>query len=152
MNTLSWMLYLSDIISNISILLVLSGIVFTALSLWFFMCGCYNNHMSHEQKVADYYYRKGEELDEEKKKRAANSELYEQRSKWWWGFVPRLVPWAVVLFILASVIPSKRTIYLIAASEFGETVATSGPATEIMDALKDQILDYLKPAPQEKQP
>lgn len=68
-------------------------------------------------------------------------------------YMSKLVPWTVlplfllieVTFMAASVaLPSKATIYLIAASEAGETVVTSPDAIEMMGDLKAIIKKRLK--------
>ncbi|MGE0290384.1 MAG: hypothetical protein AB7I42_25055 [Bradyrhizobium sp.] len=53
--------------------------------------------------------------------------------------------WAVALAALvATAIPSSRTIYMIAASEAGEQIATSPDAIEMMGDLKAVIKKKLK--------
>lgn len=56
------------------------------------------------------------------------------------------VVWALIAFpsaALAILIPSKDTIYLIAASEAGEVVVKSDEAKEIMSGLRDIIKDQI---------
>jgi hypothetical protein len=49
-----------------------------------------------------------------------------------------------ILAIVAAVMPTTRTIYMIAASEAGETVVTSPDAIEMMGDLKAIIKKRLK--------
>jgi hypothetical protein len=58
--------------------------------------------------------------------------------------------WAVVACALAAtscLMPSTRTVYMIAASEMGEKVVATPQAKEAFDALRDKIKEVLKPAP-----
>lgn len=53
--------------------------------------------------------------------------------------------WIVaVALLVASAIPSKTTIYMIAASEIGETVVTSPDAVEMMNDLRTIVRGKLK--------
>lgn len=55
--------------------------------------------------------------------------------------------WALIAALFAAfyvITPSSRTIYMIAASEFGETVVTSPEAMEMMTDLKTIIKNRLK--------
>jgi hypothetical protein len=50
----------------------------------------------------------------------------------------------IFLFVTAAFMPSSSTIYLIAASEAGETVVTSPDAMEMLNDLKSIIKQKLK--------
>lgn len=59
--------------------------------------------------------------------------------------VPLRYLWVVALAaVVATLIPSKNTIYMIAASEIGETVVTSPDAIEMMNDLKAIIKSKIK--------
>jgi len=59
------------------------------------------------------------------------------------------VPWLIIVGLVFIFTPSSRTLYMIAASEAGEVVATSDEAAEIMDGLraiiKKRIADEVGP-------
>ena len=44
------------------------------------------------------------------------------------------------MMFLSTLVPSERTMYMIAASEIGETIVTSPEAEEVFGELKDTIL------------
>lgn len=50
----------------------------------------------------------------------------------------------LVFFLFSILIPQEKTIYMIAASEMGETVVQSEEAKELYDDLKGIIKGYLK--------
>jgi hypothetical protein len=52
---------------------------------------------------------------------------------------------ALVVFsaLIASLIPSERAIYMIAASEIGDVVAQSAEAQEVLELLKGRIMREL---------
>ena len=55
---------------------------------------------------------------------------------YWW------IVLSVIFFTLASLIPSERTIYMIAASEVGEMVVTSPSSQDMFEDLKKIINNY----------
>lgn len=105
MNSLSWFLYLADVIPNFSILFgLLSGGAAVAAGI---------SLMAWGDKVVQ-------------------------------GKVPVLFIFSSVLAAsIASSIPSKQTIYLIAGSEAGETVVTSQEGQEILNDVKAIIKQQL---------
>lgn len=50
----------------------------------------------------------------------------------------------IPIFLIASLIPSKQTIYMIAASETGETVVNSPETKKMFDLLKSKIEEQLQ--------
>ena len=68
-----------------------------------------------------------------------------ERYEWWNNSSPVFKPWliagALFLLILQSAIPSKETIYLIAASEVGEVAVESDVGKELLQDLSE-ILDH----------
>lgn len=56
----------------------------------------------------------------------------------------RIPTWSIGLLLVCSFIPSKTTMYAIAASQIGETVVTSPEAREMIDDTKTILRDYLK--------
>lgn len=109
MNSLSWFLYLADVIGNVRGVLILFAIIFGAVTLfWLFAKGCV---------AAD---------DDESAKKFAHFMRFAP-----WIFVS-------VTFLVA-IIPSRDTIYLIAGSEAGEAVVTSEAGQEILNDIKEVI-------------
>lgn len=47
--------------------------------------------------------------------------------------------WAVILFLIQAVVPSQKTIYLIAASEMGEEIIMTPEMEKLRDVLNDQL-------------
>lgn len=54
-----------------------------------------------------------------------------------WIFIP--------MIIVTTLIPSKQTIYMIAASEMGETVINSPETKKMFDLLKSKVEEQLAP-------
>ena len=50
------------------------------------------------------------------------------------------VLWAIPFFVLAAIIPGKETMYMIIASEIGQDVVTSQPASELYQKI-DTIIN-----------
>lgn len=109
MNSLSWFLYLADVIGNVKGVLILFAIIFGMGSLgWLVAKACV---------AAD---------DDESAKKFAH----------FMRFVPWIF---VSVTFLTAIIPSRDTIYLIAGSEAGEAVVTSEAGQEILDDIQEVI-------------
>ena len=109
MNSLSWFLYLADVIGNVRGLLILFSTIFGAGTfVWLFAKGCV---------AAD---------DDKSAKKFAHFMRFAP-----WIFVSAT--------FLAAIIPSRDTIYLIAGSEAGEAVVTSEAGQEILNDIKEVI-------------
>ena len=59
-----------------------------------------------------------------------------------WG--KRLIIGGIIAVFVAVLIPSKTTMYAIAASQIGETVVATPEAREMIDDSKQILRDYLK--------
>lgn len=59
------------------------------------------------------------------------------------GFAKPLLWSAVVLAMIAVMLPSQRSLYLIVGSQISETVVTSEDGQRVIDALRKKVLDYL---------
>lgn len=123
MNTLSWFLYVADVINDLSFTFgAIGGLMF--IVGWIFIIPGYMiiwTKMSHHKE---------EDID---KSKAAFAWLS-----------PRMIV-AGFLMIMASVlVPSKQTMYMIAASEMGEVVVKSEEAKEIFGELKTTVIHELK--------
>lgn len=129
MNSLSWLLYLADVIGNVQGLLVtLSLVSGVGLVLWL-VIGQLNIDSDWEFPKAD--------------KQTRSAKHAKKVFKYLW------VP--VIAAFVAAIIPARETIYLIAGSEAGEAVVTSEEGKEILNDIREVIkgqLDALKPQAQ----
>lgn len=116
MNSISWFLYLADVIPSLAKVFGVSGIILSIiLVIAWFIClvslgdsdfdGCRTSVKS--------------------------------LSKW-------LVPVAFTLIIIATIIPSRQTIYLIAGSEVGQVVVETPEAREIFNDIRTIIKQQIK--------
>jgi len=112
MNSLSWLIYAAEVVSNLKGVLVVAAI---GSALVIGICSL----------VA-----------------GLNAEFGGEEGEW-----KKYIryAWIVVAFALsAAVLPSTKTVYLIAASEAGEAVVTNPDAIEMMTDLKAIIKQRLK--------
>ena len=120
MNTLSWLIYAAEVSERASVLCGFLAFVWFLVALVgvgiTFICA-YDNNYGHGPIL----------------------------SKWvpWTAFVSALL-FEMALLFGAVALPSSKTIYMIAASEAGETVVTSPDAIEMMSDLKAIIKKRLK--------
>ena len=109
MNSLSWLLYLADVIGNLSGVFILLAFIFGGCTIfWGFAKAC--AIVDNDEGAGDFA-------------RA-------------FAFTPWLF---VLFLFLSAVTPSKDTIYLIAGSEAGEAVVTSEAGQEILTNIQDVI-------------
>lgn len=115
MNSLSWMIYAAEALGSLQF--IAGGFMIASaigLAVSIALTGLFNTIDGNERTDATV-------------RRLA--------SKWW-------VP--VALGVITILAPSSKTIYLIAASEAGETIVTSPEAKEVFDDLKTIIKSKLK--------
>ncbi|MEN5106670.1 hypothetical protein [Brucella anthropi] len=125
MNTLSWLLYLSEVVGRI-------GNVTAAIAVFGGIAGLFLFVIGRIIPWTDWSWD-----NEETKKNKLDA-----REKA--GNVGRsLIFIAAISLAITAVTPSKQTIYLIAASEAGEVVVKSDEAKEIMSGLRDIIKDQI---------
>jgi hypothetical protein len=116
LNSLSWFLYLADVVSNFSFVFGAGAAALFALSALFIM----------------FYY-----LDDSVGRGYGPNKTG--------FFYPKLFAvMGLVFAIAAAFIPSKSTMYMIAGSQIGETVITSQEGKEILSKMKDRILYELE--------
>lgn len=60
------------------------------------------------------------------------------------SFVAYFAISSAFLFLVATLIPSKQTLYAIAASEIGEEILKSEEGKQVINALKEYTLSFLK--------
>lgn len=132
MNSLSWLIYLAEVIPTITnmMVLVICIITVTYIILWIAR-GVFRSDLQDYEFPCD--------------QRPLGSADYRgwQSLK---NMTGRKLPYAIViiLMIIVALSPSSRTIYMIAASEIGEKVVTSPDAVEMLDDLKVIIKNRLK--------
>ncbi len=118
MNTLSWFLYLIDVIGNLSTLL---GFVLMAGLI----CVIFATIMGSVVSDGEIW----------------TTEEWLPYRKWY----KRLWIVLIVCSIISVLIPERRTFYMIAASEAGEVVVKSPEAQEMMNLIRDRLRDILAP-------
>ncbi|CDO34890.1 hypothetical protein SPHV1_2140002 [Novosphingobium sp. KN65.2] len=126
MNNLSWMLYAADVSQSVSALLGMIAF-FGFLAFVGLMVGWFSTY--DQPRIFSW--------EDQEKKTAAHEKIHNTLG----GFAKVTALVAVVCGITASVIPSRNTIYAIAASELGEDVLksqTAGKALKALDAWLDK--------------
>lgn len=122
MNTLSWLIYLAEVVGNLGknleIVFTVTLVVSVLLAVAALIC------MGASIEVDDDDLRK----------------VAKRIGKWAIG----LTVTTFFFITLSSLIPSSKTVYAIAASEMGEVVVKSEEAQEVFKALKDRVMDELK--------
>jgi hypothetical protein len=130
MNSLSWMIYFAELSGSVSAFLtflaVVSGIAtFGCVAGW--CCTQGSPHIrSWERDTA-----------EADLKVADHKRMHTEFRK----MIPRVASAMVVIGLTATVLPSRNTVYAIAASEMGETLIntpTAGKAVKALDAWLDR--------------
>lgn len=117
MNALSWLIYLADVAEEINGIggaaVVVSFLVGIALLICFIVGGV---------MTMDAY-------DDEDRAKAKGPRVFGVKA------AKIILPWCAAMVLLATVVPSKETIYAIAASQLGEQVIKSETAGKAIDAL-----------------
>jgi len=127
MNNLSWLIYLASVLPNIGAFLAFIGFLMSAgLLAWCLITWRYNDTVNTRNRICGY-------TDEKRK----YPNFYV------------LIPVALFLCIISTLIPDKNTIYLIAGSEVGEYVVNTPEAQEILNDVHKIIKLQLKEATNE---
>lgn len=123
MNNLSWFIYLADVVQGVKPLLIVPSIIgLVTIAVWIICIASENSERRPYKGMESIEYPK------------------------FWIFTVIII--SLFNFTLASFIPSKETIYLIAGSEAGEMVVKSPEAQEILSDVKEVLkgqLESLKP-------
>lgn len=121
MNSLSWFLYIADVVSGLGVGMCAFGTISLLLGGLFtipgYLCPWDGEHRFEHIK--------------------------EQKKPYTW-LAPRLVIVGITLILISAFIPSKQTMYQIAASEMGEIIVTSDEAKEVFSELKVTVMDQLR--------
>lgn len=111
MNTLSWFLYLADVINTVQGVFIFGGVA----SILFL--GAKTIYVTSFNDMS------------------INRDRQKPLPSFW-----KNISLAMLMFALAGLIPSKETVYMIAGSELGETAVTSERGERIMNDI-ETILD-----------
>lgn len=126
MNSLSWILYFVDVTYQVQGLLIVVMIVgWMIYAIWRAFVGIW----------ADSSWSSDEAGVVEKKKKAQLLPVFPSK----WYFVA-----TIVVSLLLTLIPSKETVYMIAASEAGEYVVNTPEAQEMLGDLKSILKMQLR--------
>lgn len=127
MNSVSWFLYLADAMSSLSGVLVFFGVLATlmvCLGVFMSLLNTDSTSKDRQQRYADFN---------------ANGTR----------FIRGFVPWMILCFVVAAIIPAQKTMYAIAASQVGEQVvkseAVQGVANDAAKALQIWIKKQIDP-------
>ena len=136
MNSLSWLLYLAGVSENVGFLLGFLGL-FVIGAGGFCTMGYFMTERSSYSRYNDDYAKELKAREDALLKRLG------------WSSVCGLVI-GILMWVVAALIPSKETVYAIAASEMGEELLktpTAAKATKALDAWLDkQIAENIKQA------
>lgn len=130
MNYLSWLIYASSALNGISFFL---GIIIFCLAA----------------SIIVYAGLAGTECD--------NISMYqtggaEQKKEIWKAFgkkARKAIYQILAVSLIMTLIPSEKTVLMIAASQFGQQVVTSQDGQDVIKALKAKIMDELKVTPKQ---
>lgn len=126
MNDLSWIVYAADVVADFSVILTFAMVFSFAVSVAMLVYGGWIKDGYH-RKFGDEIWKKGNEIQKLAIKSAAITLIF--------------------CGTLLIAVPSKTTIYLIAASEAGHSVVSTPDAQELLDGisriLKKRIADEL---------
>ena len=147
MNSLSWLLYLAGVSGNFTALFGWVGLLIIIGGVGMF----YNSVAFKADSQSDIEPRYGMTEDGayfKQRKADKESALQTSKSLGFWGKFCIIT--ALVMWILGAALPSKETVYAIAASEMGEELLktpTAAKATKALDAWLDkQIAENTKKA------
>ena len=121
MNNLSWMLYLADVAESASFIVGMGTILLTTAVVWLGFSYSCNVSLSHHS-------------EDRKKENDAHRKLC-------LSYIPTISIIASILFLVFLLLPTKQTIYLIAASEMGETMVEENPEFNKVREIINRWLD-----------
>lgn len=129
MNSLSWMLYAADAVGGIAFVVSALGLFAFTYGMWMYVFS-YTRPDREERHV---YSSREDDFESRRAERVA----YRPVAK-------RILFAGITGMVAGALLPSSSTVYLIAASEAGETIVTSPEAKEVFDDLKTIIKSKLK--------
>lgn len=132
MNTLSWILYIADVLPGLSALLtVVGGILTVAVAAVPFVL-----YMIRHDEASSYGG-----------KREERAKDYLENHTPWEGLKYAWIPFLFVIF--SAMVPQKETFYLIAASEIGQAAVQSEVGQEMLEDIQEVIqlqINSLRPS------
>ena len=142
MNSLSWWLYVTDVVTKLNDTLnfILSTIIICTVLAFFIniillVAASDNTSRTRTQKKVDE--------DVEETWEFTKSYWFKLFSHWW------LV---AIFYILAAIVPGEKTMYLILASEAGENVLESEEMTRIRKIINNKLDEFdLEPIEEESE-
>ncbi len=132
MNSLSWFLYLADIIGNIAVLALLIGIV---LTIFLIIVWVGRGAIAADLGSNEYPTDKYPDGTSSYRRWAAFKKM--TQNKWLYFTI-------ILMFSFVALTPSKQTFYLIAASEATEIVVKTPEVQDIFTDLQQVIKSNLK--------
>lgn len=133
MNSLSWLIYAAEVFARVSVTLVFTAIVCCVAALVTAIVARLNmSDLSRDSRYAP---------NSERDSYATKYDFLESVQNTW---PLRLVKYAVFCLALSLPIPSSSTVYMIAASEMGEKIATTPEAREMLSDLRQIVSGKLR--------
>ncbi len=132
MNSLSWLIYAIHLFGNLGALL--ATLAFASFGILAIVTIC--RLVGNNDRIEKYGTRGAERAAINAEIKDTNKAIARMALKFVW------IP--VVLGLIASVIPDRRTMYLIAASEIGERVVTSEKVVGVFDPSIDLLKNWIK--------
>lgn len=126
MNTLSWIIYTIEVVGNFKTLLLIFGLVGLASAAINIVAAL----ISYADR--DMYYRSGED------DKARNKFFYSL--KWFFS----ILSLGIFLLVVNAVLPSQRTMILIAGSEIGERVITHDKVQSVFDPSVELLQKWIE--------
>lgn len=125
MNSMSWFLYLADVIPPIG-----TALMFVAVGSMIFMFAVAGAAVMNDDLATKY--------PSVSKKEAAEADVafsFLKQGKWW-AFI-------IIIMLVGTLIPSQKAMYLIMGSEVGEAAIASEPGQRVQDLINKKLDEYL---------
>lgn len=126
MNFLSWIIYGADVVGDIGNMIAFFGIT---ISILFVFLVCAISFTSAWSMFADYENER---------------ELYKKSSLILKKYVFSSLKALIVIAVIAAIIPSAKTLYLIAASEIGEEVLISEEGQKLRQVINERLDEIIQ--------
>ncbi len=131
MNSLSWLIYLGDVAGSLNAFFGIAGFFALLFGLIAYIAGSISRACKADE--------------------VASGSTTSRISAWdpWiaiWDKIGKFLPLGLVMMALASFIPSKNTIYAIAASEMGEKALKTEIVSDATKALHSWIKKQIEPS------
>jgi len=121
MNTLSWLIYMSSVLPSLSTFLAFTCLIAGFIFIIFFIIAIVSHIDGHDENISDL------------RARAVSKPLAKIAGAY-----------LLVVGIITAMIPSQKTVLLIAASEVGEQVIKSKQFSDTLDPSMEFIQQWVK--------